>query len=425
MEEKKFEDIYKIDKKRLLNYYERIKNQSQSLEHIQIVAQFLNNQSIGPSAEIILTILSYYEDKLIPDRNLLDFAFEWIRAHKIRLEYKKYIIRAKYPVGHLALAIDDSISSFFLEYDKFVRDLLKENIYEYEISALYYIFFSSLEAKDIDLHLILDFFRTKVPTNFSGNKKIDSCIITLRSAFSLIIVKDFEAVLFSRSHALKETSEFQKHVKVSSKELAKLNTFRGPLIERIIKTYCLKKGGLSSKEIEKAGTAFLSSHLKFGQFYHFDEFIPALIHSLAVHIYSGLTDKFKRIYPLSKIKALSSKYMQIFKDTNKFDLLDGSAWINDLKPYLKIAILDFTFHLIEDNFDKVSPQSKVIKHPQDKSEINIYDFESNFNLSLDVDEFRNQLEEHLKELNIGLIERRNIVRVKVQEFQNKKRKSLK
>ncbi len=113
--------------------------------------------------------------------------------------------------------------------------------------------------------------------------------------------------------------------------------------------------------------------------------------------------------------------MEIFKDINKFDSLDGLAWIEDLKPFLKIFLLDFAYNLIEENSLKHSP---FMKQPYEKADINNYDFDSNFDLSLDVEEFRTKLEEHLKTSNIGSIEMRNNVRVKVQEFQTKKRKSL-
>ena len=423
MEEVNIEDLYKIDKDRLLKYYERIKNQYKSLSPTEIIAQFLFNQAVGPSDEDILIILNYFKEKLNLSQNLLDFAFEWIRAQTIRLEYKKYIIRADYPIGHLSLAIDDCISMFFLKYDRHLRKLLKDDIYEHEISALYHIFFSIFETKDIDSSMILEWYKNKVPTIVSEDKKIDTSIITLRLAFSLIIVKDYDSVLFSRSESLKEISEFEKQI--SSKEVSEAEQFRGALIERMIKTYCIKKGGLSSKEIESAVTQFLSSYFKFGKFYNYDDFKSILTHSLAAYIFSGLTDYFKQIYSINEIKTLISRAMTIFKDTNKFDVFDGLAWVNDLKPYVKVALLDFAFHLIEDNIQEVSAPIEMISQSQESSQIEKYDFESNFDLSLEVDEFRTQLEEHLKNSNVGLIERVKIVRNKVQEFQTKKRKFLK
>jgi len=101
MEEAKLEIVYKIDKERLLNYYNRIKNQNKEALLIGNITTFLNNQSIGSSYEEVFNTLKFFEDKLAKGKGLLDLAFEWIRAHKIRLEYKKYLIRAQYPNNDL------------------------------------------------------------------------------------------------------------------------------------------------------------------------------------------------------------------------------------------------------------------------------------------------------------------------------------
>ena len=63
MEEIKFEQVYKIDKARLYNYYERIKNQFSFLDPLKIIAKFLNNQSIGDSIDDITSILNHYKEK--------------------------------------------------------------------------------------------------------------------------------------------------------------------------------------------------------------------------------------------------------------------------------------------------------------------------------------------------------------------------
>ena len=60
MESTELEDIYKIDGKRLLNYYERIKNQFKNLDELEVVVKFLNNQSIGTSTEEVREVLAYY-----------------------------------------------------------------------------------------------------------------------------------------------------------------------------------------------------------------------------------------------------------------------------------------------------------------------------------------------------------------------------
>ena len=140
----KFENRYKIDKERLISYYNRIKRQSSKddQDELSMIAKFLLNQSIGSSYNDIYDILLYFKDKIIVGKSLLDFAIEWIRAQKIRLEYKKYLIRAQYPQNNLALAIDDCIFRFFLDIDKYLRTLIKQNIQEYNFSTLYEIFFS-------------------------------------------------------------------------------------------------------------------------------------------------------------------------------------------------------------------------------------------------------------------------------------------
>ena len=118
MEDMEFENKYRIDKERLSNYYERIKNQSKEKGLIDHITNFLINQSISSSFEDVFDTLAYFEDKIVEGQGLLDLAFEWIRAQKIRVEYKKYLIRAQYPTNDLCLAVDDCIYRFFLSYDE-------------------------------------------------------------------------------------------------------------------------------------------------------------------------------------------------------------------------------------------------------------------------------------------------------------------
>jgi len=193
-----FEDRYKIDKERLISYYDRIKRQSKDQDQLSMITKFLVNQSIGSTYDDIYGILLYFKDKIINGKSLLDFAIEWIRAQKIRLEYKKYLIRAKYPQNNLALAIDDCIFRFFLDINNYLRMLIKENIQEYNFSALYEIFFSPYDIKNLNIDDILLRHMHNVPTHFQGSNKINVNIIILRSALSNLIVKDYEDVLFSR-----------------------------------------------------------------------------------------------------------------------------------------------------------------------------------------------------------------------------------
>lgn len=188
MENKSFQQNYKIDKKRLNTYYERIRNQSPNLPQTEIVAKFLLSQSVGNSYSQVLMILNYYKEKIKENVSVLEFAFEWIWAQNIRLEYKKHLNRAQYP--NLDLAIDDCIFLFFLNYDKRLRQLLKENIKEYEVSALYETFFSP-DRKNINIVKILQEQKSLVPTFFKETKRINTSIITLRNGVLEVIKEDY------------------------------------------------------------------------------------------------------------------------------------------------------------------------------------------------------------------------------------------
>ena len=154
MEEIDFNQLYNIEKDKILRYYERIKNQYKFSDPIDIVSKFLVNQSIGSNFTDVHNTLAYFHDKLANGKELLDLAFEWIRAQKIRLEYKKYIIRAQYPNNNMSLAVDDCIFKFFLQYDKYIRNLLKIDVREHNFSALYEIFFSFLIVTFISIQLV-------------------------------------------------------------------------------------------------------------------------------------------------------------------------------------------------------------------------------------------------------------------------------
>jgi hypothetical protein len=339
MEEIKFEQVYKIDKARLYNYYERIKNQFSFLDPLKIIAKFLNNQSIGETIDDTSSILNHYKGKI--KKKILDFAFEWIRAQKIRLEYKKYLIRAQY--SNFKLAVDDCIFLFFLNYDNYMRKLLKNNIKEYEISALYEIFFATFEAKNFNVSQILEKHKNKVPTIFKENQRIDTKIMTLRVGLSEIIKKDYEGVLSSRKEEkqmkdLTPTQYFTPKKKI-------VFEFNGTLLERLIKTYCFDKKKIRSIEIENAVSQFLHSYFRFGKFYKYEEFKDILIQSLADYINSGLTEKMRKPSSLDVLKKLISNVLTEFRSIHKIKELDGAAWVNDLKPVLKGFALRFVENL--------------------------------------------------------------------------------
>ena len=81
MEINELEDIYQIDEKRLMDYYERIKHQKIIISDLQATSKFLINQSIGTSQSDVLNVLNYYFSRLSPDKDLRDLALEWIRAN--------------------------------------------------------------------------------------------------------------------------------------------------------------------------------------------------------------------------------------------------------------------------------------------------------------------------------------------------------
>ncbi len=340
-----YENRYKIDKERLISYYNRIKRQVKDQDQLSMVTKFLVNQSIGSSYDDIYGILLYFKDKIINGKSLLDFAIEWIRAQKIRLEYKKYLIRAQYPQNDLALAIDDCIFRFFLDSDKYLRMLLKTSIQEFNHSALYEIFFSPYNTKNLNIEDILRRHMHNVPTHFHGSTKINVNTIILRSALSNIIVKDYEDVLFSRKEeeAMK-CKQLNGNVKLQKKIIYEFN---GALLERMIKTYCIGKKQIYSSEIEKAVGQFLSSYLRFGSFYKFTEFKDKMTKSFSEDIICGLTDNKKNLIQKNHLESAISKALMEFNKLNSDLELDGLALKNDLTPILK----DIVIRLIDTNLN--------------------------------------------------------------------------
>ena len=341
-----FENRYKIDKERLISYYSRIKRQfKDGQDQLSMITKFLVNQSIGSSYEDIYGILLYFSDKIINGKSLLDFAIEWIRAQKIRLEYKKYLIRAQYPQNDLALAIDDCIFRFFLDIDKYLRTIMKKNIQEYNFSALYEIFFSPYDTKNLNIEDILLRHMHNVPTHFHGSNKINVNIIILRSALSNLIVKDYEDVLFSRKEAAAMKNK-QLDKKINSKKKI-IYEFHGSQLERMIKTYCINKKEIFTSEIEKAVSQFLSSYLRFGSFYKLAEFKDVMIKCLAEDIIRGLTDNKKNQLQKTQLESAISKALMKFDKKYNDSEIDGQALKKDLTPILK----DIITQLINNNFN--------------------------------------------------------------------------
>ncbi|MFX0021423.1 MAG: hypothetical protein ACFE9S_03800 [Candidatus Hermodarchaeota archaeon] len=345
MEDLSVEKTYKIEKDKLLRYFGRLQNQFKNSGDVQVVTKFLINQAIGNNPKDVYDTLFYFRNKLVEGKELLDLAFEWIRAQKIRLEYKKYLIRAQYPNNNLSLAVDDCIYRFFLKYDKYIRKILKNDIREHNFSALYEIFFSPYESKNLNIKDILERHIDNVPTHFEGIEKIYTNIIILRSALSNIIVKDYENVLFARKEEkIKKEIKIQKIITHTSEQESR---FKGLLIERMIKTYCISKKEISEREIENAVAQFLSSYFKFGVFYDFDDFKDILIQNLAEDIFLALPEKFKAKNPKESIKYLILNVIAIFNKTLKLQKLDGLAWKKDLTPILKTFMIKFLNNLFD------------------------------------------------------------------------------
>jgi hypothetical protein len=430
MEEESLTEIYKIDRDRLYGNYERVENQLKGRSTEDIVAKFLNNQaSIGNTIDDVSEILKYFKEKIIDEKTIIDLAFEWIRAQKIRLEYKKYLIRTIYPNDNINLAIDDIIMTFFIKYDKYIRNLLKNEINEHEISTLLDIFFTPYERKTYDVNKILGKYEKKVPTLLRENHRISTNIITLRAALTDIVINDYKGVMGARleSSQAKEI-KFRKSTPLQEEEI---RDFNGTNLERILKTYCFNKKEIEPRIIESAVSNFLTSYFIFGKFYEYDEFNEKLIHSLADYINLGLTDKYKEVFPINKLKSIISDDLARFRTIHQIKKLDGVAWINDLKPVLKRFVIYFSDNLFtQTDFvksQKEIEQEKIEPSPPPEPSIKaeqkgVIDFHQIFDLNLEIDEYRKKLEILLADSDKSMIEKRNIIRTKVQEFKIQKRK---
>jgi hypothetical protein len=192
IEDLELKKLFTIEKERLYNYYQRIQNHFKEFTNIQVIAKFLNSQSIGASINDLMDILNYFEDKLSHGKELIELAFEWIRAQKVRIYYLRYLASTEFP--NYAIAIDACIFLFFLKYDNFIRELFKKDIKEYEISTLYNVFFYHEDLKNINFNKLLEEHRNKVPTIFYENKRLDINIFTLRSGIEQVIKKDYEKI---------------------------------------------------------------------------------------------------------------------------------------------------------------------------------------------------------------------------------------
>ncbi len=420
METKEFENTYKIDKDRLVPYLERIQNQYGGLSQTQILSKFLHNQSIVNSEQFATIVLDFFKDKLAGKYNLTDFAFEWIRAKTIRLDYKKNLTRSQYP--KLEVAIDDSIFLFFIEYDKYIRILLNPEIKEYEISCLYEIFFSPPESEFLDMEENLVKHKMKVPTMFKESTRVDTSIMTLRASVSQIVENDYKmrSVGISEENHLQnnETPQVSKPINGTKK-----GEFSGAALERLMKNYCFSKKQAKTQEILNASTQFLSTSLKFGVFYRFEDFKVSLIEKLAEYLHSGLTDKYKESFSLDRVKTLVSNVVVEFRRINQITVLDGLAWINDLKSVLK-KIFETLLELLETPNEELLTKRSPASNNQDSSIPSNSDFGALFDLTMEVEDFRKKIEYSLSDSKLSTIEKNVLIRTKVQEFQTQKRRAI-
>jgi len=422
MDFKEFRKKYPINRKQMIGYFERIKKRLLDKGESEIIANFLKHQAIiEVSIDEISYILRYYAKLLKKDKELLEFALEWIRANEIRLRYKKYLITTRYPENDFKIAIDDCISRFFLEYDTYIRDFFLE-IKEHELSALFNVFFNRTDTKSHGFDEILEWHEDKVPTIFEETKKLKTNIISLRSGLSQIITLDYQDVVSSRIK--EEQIRKEKNVKTFKDEIVQTGEFQGLLLERMMKAYCISKNKLSSKEIENVVKQFLTSFFKFGVFYDYDDFKDDLIHSFSRDLHEGLTPVYKRKFEMSEIKELVDNSMKEFRSINKIKVLDGSAWKNDISKYLKKFLVVFTDNLFE-------PRQRLLKSSISKPAIKLAaqegepDFKALFDLNLEIEQFRENLEASLEKSDLGFVKKQSIIRSKVQEFRMEKRKSLK
>jgi hypothetical protein len=354
MEETELEDLYKIDRDRLIDYYQRIEKRAKDKNKIHTIANFLEYESIGSSQKVVKDVLTYYQEKIVNRKEVLDFAFEWIRAHKIRLKYKEYLVRSQF--DNYELALDDCIFLFFLPYDDYIRSLLKDEVKEFEISTLYEVFFNSYSDQNLDFNKILEKHRKRVPTVYCENKKVNINIITLRSGLSEVILDDYNATVNKSNKiekAKKESSQssFQYHNfsltrnKINSKggkvQEKKDGQFSGALLERLLKSCCISKNEIPKNEIENAISQFLSSYFKFDNTYKLMDFKDQLIESLASDIIDGLTTTEKESFTFSNVKNQIKDVLFDFVEKNEVKNLGGIAWKNDLTPLLTNFLMDF------------------------------------------------------------------------------------
>ncbi len=421
-------EIYKLEEGRLNDFYERIKKSYQELSEIEIAAKFLVSQSIGTSESEIQKILKFFQKKDFLGINLLDFIFEWIRAQKIRLEYKRYIILQEYPGENINLAIDDSISRFFIDYDKFLRGIIKKNFPKYIFAVIYKIFFYDYENESFDFLKILKECKEEIPPDIFINNN-PSNIFILRIGLKEIIKKDYQRIIKSRRD-VKVTIGISEIKEANTKETEEVQ-FSFSFLEKTLKTYFINKKKPNPKEIEKASIHLLNSYFKFGKIYTYKDFDLNLLNFLTENLFESFLQDFRDICNKEELKELISIRLKKIEEINNNKKLDGVAWVYDLTPIITDLMIFIFDELL--NFNKLKKQkvgetspnieSKIfenikrkIKYLQDLS------IEELFSLNFDLEQFRSFMENILEETDLSIIKKRNYLRKHMDLYRSQIRK---
>jgi hypothetical protein len=174
----------------------------------------------------------------------------------------------------------------------------------------------------------------------------------------------------------------------------------------------------------------LNTYFKSGELYRFLDFFQILIDALTNTIYDSLTDEFKELYLKDRLRKLIRDIVVSVKDVEEREVIDGIAWINDLKPILN-QLFSILFEKVV-NFDILNKQDRLaceeeipkVSFEQIKEDIRkLEDFDLTKLCSLDYtpDQFRTLLEDTLDEADVGLIKKRNYIRGKMQQFKSELR----
>ncbi len=338
-----FNKQFKLDEKRLLQYLERIKKQFSSLNQIQLVRKFLENQSIG-SLFNIESVLSYYEDKLREEKTIVEFAFEWIRANEIHLEYKRHLSITQFT--NYNSAIDDCIFYFFLPYDNYIRRLFIEDTQEHEISTLYEVFFNTGgTTQKVSFTSILKKHKLIVPTLYQNEERINTNIITIRAGVGPIIKNDYEALVESLSISKGKESKMKALIKEDNNKKLEKKEFKGLQLINLVKAFKISKDEFSPREVERAIGQFLSSYFEFGVLYSHNDFIELLVRRLSEDINYACPNDVKQHYTVEKLSKMITDELYEFNEENSSKKLDGIAWKNDLLPILSNLLTRFLLNL--------------------------------------------------------------------------------